>query len=64
MVESDEVLQEEIEFEASHDDLERMPQAIPQAVPPHPPSPNLVEAAIADAEAKQVPAAPPEASET
>lgn len=47
---ADEILQEEVEFEANH----------PQAVPPHPPTPEQVEAAIADAEEKHLPADPPE----
>lgn len=47
---ADEVMQEELDYEAHH----------PQAVPPHPPSPDLVEAALADAEEKDIPADPPE----
>lgn len=47
---ADEIVQEEVEFEASH----------PQAVPPHPPTPEQVEAAVADAEEKNIPADPPE----
>ncbi|MBW4442108.1 MAG: Ycf66 family protein [Plectolyngbya sp. WJT66-NPBG17] len=48
---ADEIMQEEVAFEASH----------PQAVPPHPPTPEQVEAAIVDAEEKNLPADPPEA---
>ncbi len=47
---ADEIMQEEVAFEASH----------PQAVPPHAPTPEQVEAAIADAEEKSLPADPPE----
>ncbi|BAU10338.1 Ycf66 family protein [Leptolyngbya sp. NIES-3755] len=47
---ADEIVQEEVEFEASH----------PQAVPPHPPTVEEVEAAIADAEEKNLPSDPPE----
>jgi len=47
---ADEIVQEEVAFEASH----------PQAVPPHPPTVEEVEAAIADAEEKNLPADPPE----
>lgn len=47
----DEIVQEEVAFEANH----------PQAVPPHPPTPEQVEAAIVDAEEKNLPADPPEA---
>lgn len=57
-IEADGVLQKEIEFESSRNDLE-----IPQPTPPHPPTPDLVEAAIADAEAKHIPADPPETTE-
>ena len=46
---ADEIMQEEVAFEASH----------PQAVPPHPPTPEQVEAAIVDAEEKNLPADPP-----
>ncbi|MEP0918562.1 Ycf66 family protein [Leptolyngbya sp. DQ-M1] len=48
---ADEIIEEEIAFEANH----------PQAVPPHPPTPEQVEAALADAEEKNLPADPPEA---
>ncbi|GAP94561.1 hypothetical protein NIES2104_10720 [Leptolyngbya sp. NIES-2104] len=47
---ADEIVQEEVAFEASH----------PQAVPPHPPTPELVEAAVEDAEEKDIPSDPPE----
>lgn len=47
---ADEIMQEEVAFEASH----------PQAIPPHPPTIEEVEAAIADAEEKNIPADPPE----
>ncbi len=47
---ADEIMQEEVAFEANH----------PQAIPPHPPTPEQVEAAIADAEEKNLPADPPE----
>lgn len=47
---ADEIVQEEVAFESSH----------PQAVPPHPPTPELVEAAVEDAEEKNLPSDPPE----
>ncbi|MBE9014428.1 Ycf66 family protein, partial [Pseudanabaenaceae cyanobacterium LEGE 13415] len=46
---ADEIVQEEVAFEASQ----------PQAVPPHPPTVEEVEAAIADAEEKNIPSDPP-----
>jgi len=49
---ADEIMEEEVAFEASH----------PEAIPPHPPTPEQVEAAIADAEEKNLPADPPEAT--
>ncbi|MBD1845281.1 Ycf66 family protein [Cyanobacteria bacterium FACHB-63] len=48
---ADAVVEEEIAYAASH----------PQAVPPHPPTPEQVEAALVDAEEKNLPADPPEA---
>lgn len=48
---ADSVVEEEIAFAANH----------PQPVPPHPPTPEQVEAALADAEEKNLPADPPEA---
>lgn len=72
----DEVMLEEIEFEAHRNDLELLQSAPPrpsievetheenpdllQPIPPHPPTPDLVEAAIADAEAKHLSADPPD----
>lgn len=47
---ADEIVQEEVAFEANH----------PQAVPPHPPTPEQIEAAVADAEEKNLPADPPD----
>ncbi|HTL89128.1 MAG TPA: Ycf66 family protein [Leptolyngbya sp.] len=47
---TDEVGSEAVESEADH----------PQAIPPHPPTAELVEDAIADAEEKHLPAHPPE----
>ncbi|MGG6265934.1 Ycf66 family protein [Leptolyngbya sp. AN03gr2] len=47
---ADEIVLEEVEFEASQ----------PQAVPPHPPTVEEVETAIADAEEKNLPSDPPE----
>lgn len=52
-IDADEIIQEEMDYEASH------PEHHPQAVPPHPPNPELVEAAIEDAEEKNLPADPP-----
>jgi hypothetical protein len=51
-VPSDEIVQEEMAYEATKSEV--------QPVPPHPPTPDLVEAAIADAEEKHLPADPPE----
>ncbi len=50
---ADEIIQEEMAYEASHSEEH------PQAIPPHPPSLELVEAAIEDAEEKHLPAHPP-----
>ncbi|MBW4418052.1 MAG: Ycf66 family protein [Myxacorys californica WJT36-NPBG1] len=47
---SDEIVQEEMEYEATRAE---------EPVPPHPPSPDLVEAAIEDAAEKDLPADPP-----
>lgn len=56
-IDADAIVQEEIAYEAAHSEEH------PQAVPPHPPSPELVEAAIEDAEEKHIPANPPEPAE-
>ncbi|KAM3092216.1 Ycf66 family protein [Phormidesmis sp. 146-35] len=105
MMPADELLQEELEFEASRNDLDLSPhnappddeepttqtsnpvevseedvleeevpevhnseasedeEIVPPPIPPRPPRPDLVEAAIADAEAKHLPADPPETIE-
>lgn len=47
---ADEIVQEEMEYEATRAE---------EPVPPHPPSPDLVEAAIEDAAEKDLPADPP-----
>lgn len=52
-IEADEVIQEEVAYEA----------AKTEPVPPNPPAPELVDAAVADAEAKQIEADPPETSD-
>lgn len=46
----DEIMQEEVDYEAHEHE---------QAVPPHPPTPEQVEAALIDAEEKNLPADPP-----
>jgi hypothetical protein len=61
LIDADEIIQEEVEFEAGRD---FEPESeIPEPIPPHPPSPELVDAAIADAEAKHLPADPPEVAD-
>ncbi|MBD2020666.1 hypothetical protein H6F43_10785, partial [Leptolyngbya sp. FACHB-36] len=57
---ADSVLQEEIAYEAGKPEE---PDHTLEAIPPHPPSAELVEAAIADAEEKHLPADPPPVSE-
>ncbi|MBW4539926.1 MAG: Ycf66 family protein [Myxacorys chilensis ATA2-1-KO14] len=47
---SDEIVQEEMDYEATRAE---------EPVPPHPPSPDLVEAAVEDAAEKHLPADPP-----
>lgn len=66
---ADAVIEAEIKFEAHHEtELEAPPAAEteishPEPVHPNPPPPDLVEAAIEDAEAKHIPAHPPETAE-
>jgi hypothetical protein len=58
----DAVVEAELAFEATKSPAEESETAASSettAVPPHPPSPELVEAAIADAEEKHLPAEPP-----
>ena len=58
---SDEIILEELEFEATHAaETARAETEGLQPIPPKPPTPDLVEAAIADAEEKHLPAHPPE----
>lgn len=57
---ADSVLQEEIAYEAKKPEE---PDHTLEAIPPHPPSVELVEAALADAEEKHLPADPPPADE-
>lgn len=59
---SDEVMLEETEFEARRAAAEtaKLKTEGLQPIPPKPPTPDLVEAAIADAEEKHIPAHPPE----
>lgn len=52
-VDADEIIQEEVAYESSH----------PEPVHPNPPPAELVEAAIEDAEEKNLPANPPETQE-
>lgn len=52
---SDEIVQEEMDYEATHSTV--------QPVHPNPPTPDLVEAAIEDAEEKHLPADPPATTE-
>lgn len=54
-VEADAAIKAEVDYESSRTELE--------AVPPNPPTEELVEAAIEDAEEKNVPADPPETKE-
>ncbi|HEY9908145.1 MAG TPA: Ycf66 family protein [Thermosynechococcaceae cyanobacterium] len=65
---SDAILQEEIAYESTHATpdassteaiAETPSEATLEPVPPHPPAPELVEAALIDAEEKGVPADPP-----
>jgi hypothetical protein len=57
---SDAILESELAYEANHPDLQpTSDEATPQAVPPHPPAAELVEAALMDAEIKDIPASPP-----
>ncbi len=59
---SDEVMQEEMDFEAHRAAETAKSEAGLQPTPPKPPTVELVEAAIADAEEKHLPAHPPEAA--
>ncbi|MCY7272238.1 MAG: Ycf66 family protein [Phormidesmis sp. CAN_BIN44] len=63
---SDEIMQEEMKFEASRASAETtQPETETiQPIHPNPPTPDLVEAAIADAEEKHLPAHPPEPAES
>lgn len=56
----DEVIAEEIEYEAEKKRSDNSEPSELKAVPPHPPSPDLVEAAKADAQEKHLPADPPD----
>lgn len=64
-ISSDEIMQEEMDFEA-HRAVETEKSEIEglQLTPPKPPTPDLVEAAIADAEEKHLPAHPPEPAQS
>jgi hypothetical protein len=65
-VPADEIMLEEMEFEsnrASAETTQPEPEMI-QPIHPNPPTPDLVEAAIADAEEKHLPAHPPEPAQS
>ena len=56
------LLEAEIAYETNHpfpDGTVNPQDSALEAIPPHPPAPELVEAALADAEEKHLPAAPP-----
>ncbi len=60
-ISSDEIILEEMDFEAKRAAETAQAETIGlQPTPPKPPTPDLVEAAIADAEEKHLPAHPPE----
>ena len=63
---SDEIMLEEMEFESSRASAETaQPEAATiQPIHPNSPTPDLVEAAIADAEEKHIPAHPPETAQS
>ncbi len=65
---SDEVMLEEMEFEArraaAEEETAKSETEELQPIPPKPPTPDLVEAAIADAEEKHIPAHPPEPAQS
>ncbi|PSB19726.1 hypothetical protein C7B65_10560 [Phormidesmis priestleyi ULC007] len=62
---SDEIMLEEMEFEAKRAAETAQSEAEGlQPIPPKPPTPDLVEAAIADAEEKHLPADPPETAQS
>lgn len=64
---ADEIVAEEMIYEAAQPSEQAdltSPEAHPQPVPPKPPSADLVEAALADAEAKHLPAHPPHLPES
>ena len=56
---SDAILESEIAYESDGSNSAEAPTL--QATPPHPPAPELVEAALIDAEEKHLPASPPAA---
>jgi hypothetical protein len=57
---ADAILESEIAYEANHPDLQPTSEdSSLQPVPPHPPAAELVEAALMDAEIKDIPASPP-----
>ncbi|MBF2029239.1 MAG: Ycf66 family protein [Oscillatoriales cyanobacterium C42_A2020_001] len=56
---AEEIVEELLEDISSQEQTHESGDEVPQAVPPHPPSPELVEAAIADAEEKGLPSDPP-----
>jgi hypothetical protein len=74
-IETDAAIQAEVEYESSRKDLEAVPPSPPieevaaasapieEPIAPNPPSEELVEAAIEDAEKKELPADPPESKE-
>ncbi len=56
---AEEIVEELLEDISSQEQPSEEVEQLPEAMPPHPPSPELIEAAIADAEEKGLPSNPP-----